>query len=182
MTDINHLIKLNIEMEGLLRVLADRPAAEAREMLAQKLEEYSNGILALTSAPAPAPLQEICAEEPETIAPAESCADEQTCEPGAVEQAAPAEPAAEAHTAAHAEAPRTPNTQLLKAFTLNDRFRFRRELFGGNDADFTETLTLLADMDSYDEAAGYLCDDMMWDPENPEVSAFLEILSNNMPR
>ena len=75
-----------------------------------------------------------------------------------------------------------PNAKLLKAFTLNDRFRFRRELFGGDDADFTETLKLLADMDSYADACDYLYNDMMWDSSDPNVADFMAIVAANMPQ
>ena len=172
MTEINHLIKLNIEMEGILRILADRNDDDARALLAEKFEQYNNAMHEFIKTP-----DSSCPEQPSVdIHHNEETPVEESPEP------APEEPVVEVTEAAVVtEATRTPNN-VLKAFTLNDRFRFRRELFGGNDADFTDTLTLLSDMDTYEEASDYLCNDMMWDPENPEVSAFLEILSNNMPR
>ena len=72
------------------------------------------------------------------------------------------------------------NTRLLKAFTLNDKFRFRRELFNGDDDDFADTLSLLAHMPSYAEAADYLTNDLLWDTRNPNVEDFLAILKENM--
>ena len=41
MTDINRLIRLNIEIEGLLRVLEERHSDDARSMLAEKFEDYA---------------------------------------------------------------------------------------------------------------------------------------------
>lgn len=73
-------------------------------------------------------------------------------------------------------------SDFRKAFSLNDRFRFRRELFGGDDADFTETLKLLADMDSYADACDYLYNDMMWDSSDPNVADFMAIVAANMPQ
>ena len=61
-------------------------------------------------------------------------------------------------------------------------FRSRRELFEGDDADFTETLKLLADMDSYAEACDYLYNDMMWDKTDPNVADFMAIVAANMPQ
>ena len=47
MTDINKLIRLNVEIEGLLRVLADRDNAGVRESLAEKFAVYTEGMEAL---------------------------------------------------------------------------------------------------------------------------------------
>lgn len=62
------------------------------------------------------------------------------------------------------------------AFCLNDRFRFRRELFSNSDSEFSEALGRVACMDSYDEAEDYFIGSLGWDPENPEVVDFLEII------
>ena len=47
MTDINKLIRLNVEIEGLLRVLADRANAGVRESLTEKFAVYTEGMEAL---------------------------------------------------------------------------------------------------------------------------------------
>ncbi len=44
MTDSNTLIRLTIEIEGLLRVLAERNDADARALLAEKSEIHSAAI------------------------------------------------------------------------------------------------------------------------------------------
>lgn len=62
------------------------------------------------------------------------------------------------------------------AFTLNDRFRFRRELFNNSDAEFSEAMGRIALMDSYDEAEEHFIDELGWDAENPEVADFMEII------
>ena len=108
----------------------------------------------------------------------EEVKDQEAVEPQVVPEAVAAESAV-ASEVKHSEGP---NTKLLKAFTLNDRFRFRRELFDGDDADFTETLKLLADMDSYAEACDYLYNDMMWDKTDPNVADFMAIVAANMPQ
>ncbi|MDE6467688.1 MAG: hypothetical protein K2L28_02190, partial [Muribaculaceae bacterium] len=81
--------------------------------------------------------------------------------------------------------PATPhfrNTALLKAFTLNDKFRYIRDIFGGEEAEFTDTLDILADMDSFAEARDYIVHDMMLDPDNDSVAALLETVRRYMPR
>lgn len=62
------------------------------------------------------------------------------------------------------------------AFCLNDRFRFRRELFGNSDADFSSAMNMIAAMDGYDDAEEYFIDTLGWDPENPEVADFMDII------
>lgn len=78
-------------------------------------------------------------------------------------------------TAASAK-PKSGGTGRKPAFCLNDRFRFRRELFSNSDSEFSEALGRVACMDSYDEAEDYFIGSLGWDPENPEVVDFLEII------
>lgn len=70
--------------------------------------------------------------------------------------------------------PAEPRGRLV--FTVNDRFRFKRELFGNSDADFNNTLALVASMENYDEAEDYFLGELQWNPKREEVAAFLEIL------
>ncbi len=60
--------------------------------------------------------------------------------------------------------------------SVNDRFRFRRELFGNSDPDFNDALNLIATMDSYDEAEDYFINSLEWDSESLVVKEFLEML------
>ncbi len=68
--------------------------------------------------------------------------------------------------------------ELRKALSLNDKFRFRRELFGNSDVHMNETLALIDTMGSYEEAEDYLYNDLGWDVENPEVTEFMKIVQN----
>ena len=202
MTDPNSLIRLNIELEGLLRILADRDNADARALLEAKFAQYSDLMhlylaqeTPMQSVPAPAiePEQPV-APEPEAVPATEPVPEpiyEVASEPEVIVEPEPVpvqepiivpepepepipepEPAQPTRTAV--------NTRLLKAFTLNDKFRFRRELFNGDDDDFADTLSLLAHMPSYAEAADYLTNDLLWDTRNPDVEDFLAILKENM--
>ena len=202
MTDPNSLIRLNIELEGLLRILADRDNADARALLEAKFAQYSDLMhlylaqeTPMQSVPAPAiePEQPV-APEPEAVPATEPVPEpiyEVASEPEVIVEPEPVpvqepiivpepepepipepEPAQPTRTAV--------NTRLLKAFTLNDKFRFRRELFNGDDDDFADTLSLLAHMPSYAEAADYLTNDLLWDTRNPNVEDFLATLKENM--
>lgn len=68
---------------------------------------------------------------------------------------------------------------LKKAFTLNDRFRYRRELFENSDVQMTNTLNLVETMESFSEAEDYFYGDMEWDKESPEVRDFMEIIKQH---
>ncbi len=69
--------------------------------------------------------------------------------------------------------------EMRRALSLNDRFRFRRELFGNSDVRMTETLALLDTMDGYAEAREYLTEDLGWDAEEPVVQEFLALVENH---
>ena len=58
--------------------------------------------------------------------------------------------------------------------TLNDRYRFRRELFGNSDAEMAELLSLIEAMQSADEVKEYLSEDLGWDLEDPNVGDFVD--------
>lgn len=68
--------------------------------------------------------------------------------------------------------------QAKPAFTLNDRFRFRRELFNNSDAAYSSAMDLIAAMESYEEAEEYFLDNLGWSLENPDVKDFMDILQN----
>lgn len=64
------------------------------------------------------------------------------------------------------------------AFCINDRFRFRRELFNNSDSAFNSAMDLVATMDDYEEAEDYFIGDLGWDLEKPEVMDFMAIIRN----
>ncbi len=64
----------------------------------------------------------------------------------------------------------------LPRLCLNDRFRFRRDIFGGDDAGMRAALERIAGCRSLDEAEDYLYDELNADPESPAVEDFIVIL------
>lgn len=62
-------------------------------------------------------------------------------------------------------------------FTLNDKFRFRRELFGNSDIDMNEALDVVDAMTSREEVEDYFYNDMCWDPNNEDVKDFIRIVT-----
>lgn len=65
---------------------------------------------------------------------------------------------------------------IFKAFTLNDKFRFRRELFRNSQDEFDETLNVIATMSDFDEAEEYFYNDLCWDPDSDDVKEFMAIV------
>lgn len=63
-------------------------------------------------------------------------------------------------------------------FNLNDRYRFRRSLFHGNDTDFSAALSTAADAATYADAESYFYSVLGWNPEDEEVRAFMQLLEN----
>lgn len=68
---------------------------------------------------------------------------------------------------------------LRKAFTLNDKYRFRRELFGNSDAAMTDALNVIAAMHSVAEAEEYLYGDLGWDELQPDVKDFMAVVKSH---
>ena len=71
------------------------------------------------------------------------------------------------------------NPQSSKAFTLNDRFRFCRELFRNSNDEFKETLEVIGTMSDMEEAEEYFYNDLCWDPEKEEVKEFMAIVAKH---
>ena len=69
--------------------------------------------------------------------------------------------------------------EMRKALSLNDRFRFRRELFGNSDVNMNDTLNLIDTMSDYNEATDYLLGDLGWSMEEPVVQEFLQLVERH---
>ncbi|MBP6231311.1 MAG: hypothetical protein KA397_06650 [Paludibacteraceae bacterium] len=67
-------------------------------------------------------------------------------------------------------------TDLRRAIGINDRFRFKRELFGGNEQIMMETIDLLNKCSSLEEAEEYLDTHFDMQKENDSYLYFIEIL------
>lgn len=65
---------------------------------------------------------------------------------------------------------------LRTAFSINDKFRFRRELFENDDYVMNNALDLIMAMESAQEAENYFLNELGWDADSPEVIDFLNIV------
>lgn len=68
---------------------------------------------------------------------------------------------------------------IHRALTINDRFRFKRELFGNSDAQLNDALDVIAAMNSYDEAEDYFYNDLVWDKDSEDVKDFMSVVANH---
>ena len=249
---IDTLLAINIEIEGLLRVIKDRDADLAREILAKKITAFNDAYKQLldaeesqraeaveideklgrqcgcppqADADSKAPespaetadsvsgdvvaeqanelIAEIPAEaeveakaEPEGVSTEDECPQAEVCMPkqsdgdgksddgqsdygyNDIQDAVPN--ASDGNTLRVDELlTRREALDLRRAFTLNDKFRYRRELFGSNDALFADTLDALSAMTSLDEALDYLYNNLGWEPENDDVKDFVATVTNH---
>ncbi len=185
------------ELEGLIGLAMSRGDAPSRlfEMIVDKtrgLQEYVDGI-GSPDMDHSVPAEEDITEEKETeaapgLSPAsgsekvsvtESVSDDyyivedDETEPLAVPSAPSPQP-----LAAASPVPPIPRPTGRLVFSINDRYRYRRELFAGNDADFNTALAKVASMESYDEAEEFFIDELQWNPERPEVVDFMAVIRN----
>lgn len=70
---------------------------------------------------------------------------------------------------------KTPQRGKL-VFSINEKYRFKQELFHNSDIDFNNTLVLLASMENYDEAEEFFINEEGFELSNPVVREFLEII------
>lgn len=61
--------------------------------------------------------------------------------------------------------------------SLNDRFRFRRELFDYSDEDMDEAIKIASAMSSAEEVQDYFYNDLCWDESDPNVVDFMRIIT-----
>lgn len=67
-------------------------------------------------------------------------------------------------------------SDFRKAFSLNDRFRFRRELFGGDEEKMNKAITDLNEIHTYEESVTYLNNVLQWNIEDASVADFITLL------
>ena len=73
------------------------------------------------------------------------------------------------------EAP-TELRNLMSVIGLNDRFRFRHDLFSDSNDLFKETIEILNAIENFDKAVDYLQEKFNWDEEDATVVYFYDII------
>jgi len=67
-------------------------------------------------------------------------------------------------------------SDFRKAFSLNDRFRFRRDLFNGDESRMNKTISELNDIQTYEDSISYLHNELKWNIEDEAVADFIKLL------
>lgn len=96
--------------------------------------------------------------------------------PGQTSQVPAGTPLSHADTSLNDAIERTKLTDLRKAFTLNDRFRFCRELFDRDEARMNDTLSALNEAHSYSESLDLLRTRVQWDFDGETAADFLKFI------
>ncbi|MDE5688449.1 MAG: hypothetical protein K2I18_07490 [Paramuribaculum sp.] len=184
--NLDELLELTLEMEGLISLMIkreDMTPPSVSSILGRKAARFNELIESVVTVAEPRPVasQQVVDLQPEIIAePEETVEEHEIADAVELEQKEDAEPMAEEPQREHKPMDESvvancPERKLV--FTLNDRFRFRRNLFDGSDEEFNGTLKILGGMSSMDEVSDYLFNDLCLDADNPEVQAFVEALA-----
>ena len=77
---------------------------------------------------------------------------------------------------------RTMSKDIRKAFSLNDRFRFQRELFAGSANAMDTAIEHIEAMRSYGNAELYFYSQLHWDRDDEVVKDFMAIVRNHFQK
>ena len=77
---------------------------------------------------------------------------------------------------------RSLSKDIRKAFSLNDRFRFQRELFAGSANAMDTAIEHIEMMSSYGNAELYFFSQLHWDRDNEVVQDFMNIVRNHFQK
>ena len=203
MNQYESMLNLTFEIEGLISLLQkrdDEAVKEVKSLLDSKVKALYNGIICYSPSEVGEEtlLEDYVEEELVEVAevtveiPVTEYYPEETTEfvteSETITEVAPEivsdnEPVDESDaksetTPISTQAPSEPVKTKLPVFTINDKFRFRRELFSNSEADFVETLNVLGAMSSFEEAEDYLYNDLCWDSSSDEVAEFMTIIKD----
>ena len=198
-TDTYNLLNICLEIEGLLCLVERRGETipkNVSDLLLAKTEALRNGMIRFTSVPAPA-----CKNEginiPPTVATAETvteaAASEQIADAVELEEKEDACPDNTETASDENEKESSPKTEEVPAkeettvatmndvapleLTVNDKFRFRRELFSNSDVDLADALQVASQMSTPEEIEDYFYNDLCFNPEDEVVKDFMRLVT-----
>ena len=198
-TDTYNLLNICLEIEGLLCLVERRGETipkNVSDLLLAKTEALRNGMIRFTSVPAPA-----CKNEginiPPTVATAETvteaAASEQIADAVELEEKEDACPDNTETASDENEKESSPQNEEVPAkeettvatmndvapleLTVNDKFRFRRELFSNSDVDLADALQVASQMSTPEEIEDYFYNDLCFNPEDEVVRDFMRIVT-----
>ena len=77
---------------------------------------------------------------------------------------------------------RSMSKDIRKAISVNDRFRFQRELFAGSASAMNTAIEHIEMMRSYGNAELYFFSQLHWDRDNEDVKDFMAIVRNHFQK
>ena len=188
--DLQKILSLNLEIEGLVRILSTRESAEAENMLIDKIRMLNQIVdkseatrhYAEESQYAP-----IAQSEPVNMGVNDSqvaVADEvnvSVVEATQIETTdinetigAPTDTMRVEDMISQQE-----SRDFSKAFSINDKYRFIREVFNNNVNDFNSAVSRVANMTSLNEAYDYFLNELGWEADEEAVADFLQRVANH---
>lgn len=189
------LLPLCYEIEGLICLINQRNSDVPEgvyQMIKDKIKMLAEDVDDLVSVkepeiePAPVAEDIPLSETMPDVEPEMSTADEEAVADSALleeEEDADVAPQPEEEPAQEIEKPRKNSLDLpviskfqVNYFSINDRYRFSRELFNGDMAEMEETLDAISGLSSAEEVVDYLANDLCWDPDSETVKDFVAIV------
>lgn len=198
-TDTYNLLNICLEIEGLLCLVERRGETipkNVSDLLLAKTDALRNGMIRFTSVPAPACKNEeinipATVETAETVT--EAAASEQIADAVELEEKEDACPDNIKTASDEKEKESSPKTEEVSAkeettvatmndvapleLTVNDKFRFRRELFSNSDVDLADALQVASQMSTPEEIEDYFYNDLCFNPEDEVVKDFMRIVT-----
>lgn len=189
------LLPLCYEIEGLICLINQRNSDVPEgvyQMIKDKIKMLAEDVDDLVPVkepeiePAPVAEDIPLSETMPDVEPEMSTADEEAVADSALleeEEDADVAPQPEEEPAQEIEKPRKNSLDLpviskfqVNYFSINDRYRFSRELFNGDMAEMEETLDAISGLSSAEEVVDYLANDLCWDPDSETVKDFVAIV------
>ena len=198
-TDTYNLLNICLEIEGLLCLVERRGETipkNVSDLLLAKTEALRNGMIRFTSVPEKKKKNEGI-NIPPTVATAETvteaAASEQIADAVELEEKEDACPDNTETASDENEKESSPKTEEVPAkeettvatmndvapleLTVNDKFRFRRELFSNSDVDLADALQVASQMSTPEEIEDYFYNDLCFNPEDEVVKDFMRIVT-----
>lgn len=160
------------ELEGLL-LAVKRHGDEVPEATFNELKRKAGQVAALVN--------EIPCPEPAVIPEPEPAVEPElpVVEEPAVEPEVPVVVAGEEPLRVSDKLHRSISKDLRRALSLNDRFRFSRELFGNKMSLLDNALDTIEGMSTHEEAEAYLLGDLGLNPDDEAAAEFMTIVKNH---
>lgn len=164
------------ELEGLLLVVK-RHGDEVPEATFNELKRKAGQVAALVNG-IPCPEPAVMPEPEPAVEPEIPVVEEPAVEP-AVEPEVPVVVAGEEPLRVSDKLHRSISKDLRRALSLNDRFRFSRELFGNKMPLLDNALDTIEGMSTHEEAEAYLLGDLGLNPDDEAAAEFMTIVKNH---